>query len=96
MEPKIKELWLWCDTCKGTFKAYEITFSETRWALINPHEHDLRIGICPRTVWKTVDFKEHKFPQLTELFKLAEDVAKLKQLLAVLGELAEIEKSHTT
>jgi len=84
---KIKELWLWCHTCKKAFKAFYIEFSPKKWILINPHEHDLTIGICPRTAWITNDYKEKDYPQLTEVFKLCEDVSKLKEVLKVLAEL---------
>ena len=91
-EPKIETEWLWCNTCKKTFPAYLIKFRETKWAFVNPHEHALTVGICPRTAWLTLDFKEDKFPQLTELFKLCEEHEKLNCLLKVFEELAEIEK----
>jgi len=91
---RLGELWLWCNTCKKTFKAFNIEISPTKWVLINPHEHDLTIGICPRTTWVTHDYKEDKYPQLTEVFKLCEDIGKLKEVLKVLGGLEELEKRN--
>lgn len=26
------------------------------WVLINHHEHELRFGICPHTMWHTYDY----------------------------------------
>jgi len=86
---KIEPELLWCNTCKKSFPAYFIRIKDTKWIFINPHEHDLTIGICPRTAWITTDLKENKFPQLMEVFKLCEDVTKLKE---VLGELEKLEK----
>jgi len=86
--------WLWCNTCKKTFPAYFIKFRETKWAFINPHEHALTVGICPRTTWITTDLKEDKFPQLAEVFKLCEEHEKLKRLLEVLGELEKVEEGR--
>lgn len=91
-EVKVEAEWLWCNTCKKTFPAYFIKFRDTKWAYVNPHEHPLSLAICPRTVWITTDLKEDKFPQLTEVFKLCEDMTKLKRLLEVLGELEKLEK----
>jgi len=92
---KIKEEWLWCDECKKTVKAYTIDCPEeegepARWIFINPHEHVLRIGACPRTVWATADFKEQKFPELTELFKALGEKAPLEKILKVLETLGKL------
>jgi len=91
-DAKIELEWLWCRTCKKTFPAYFIRIKDTKWIFINPHEHDLGVGICPRTVWITIDLKESKFPQLTEVFKLCEAVKKLKEIENILNKLEKLEK----
>jgi len=85
-ELKLEELWLWCETCKKTFKAYTIKISDEKWIMINPHEHYLRVGICPRTVWRVNDYKEEKHPELGELFRLLEKRENLKKLLNLLEQ----------
>jgi len=71
---KLEELWLWCDICRKTVKAYNYEIEEGAWILINPHEHPLRVGICPKTVWITTDVKCEDGPEL-----LNELVEKLKE-----------------
>jgi len=66
-KPQITTEYLWCNTCKKAFPLYFIEFSETRWAMINPHA-------CMHA----------------ELFKLCEDISKLKDVLKVLYDLEEI------
>jgi len=86
-EPRLEELWLWCETCKKTFKVYTIEISDEKWIMINPHEHYLRVGICPRTVWIANDYKEEKHPEkLKEIFRLLEEREDLKKLLNLLEQ----------
>jgi len=96
-EPTFKEEWLWCDQCKKTVKAYFIEYvleanKPARWAFVNPHEHPLRVDICPRTVWSAHDYKESRFPQVTELIKRLEEVSRWREALRNLEELSKIER----
>jgi len=96
-EATVKEEWLWCDMCKKPIKAYFIDFVKKAgkpdsWALVNPHEHPLRIEICPKTAWLALDFKATRFPTVAELFEALAKKALLKEILTKLDTLARLVK----
>jgi len=86
-EAKIKEIYLWCPTCCKTVKIYSIEITTEQWIMLNPHEHYVQVGLCPRTAWVTKDLKEERHPQLGEVLKLCEDVNKLHRALRLLSQI---------
>ena len=58
----VQYVWLYCETCKKKIRALlmDVTTDEKNgtqeWVLINHHEHELRFGICPHTMWHTYDY----------------------------------------
>jgi hypothetical protein len=85
---KAETLWLWCNDCKKGVKAFFIEVTLEKWIMVNPHEHALSVGICPRTVWIAKDFKEFRHPRLAEVFKACEE-GRVKEALKILEEVEE-------
>ena len=88
VEVEFKTEYLYCPTCNKTVKAYFIRLDREHWIMINTHEHYLNMGICPKTVWMTLDLKEDLHPKLKEVFRLMEQ-GKVEEALKLLRMEAE-------